>query len=108
MDDKRFSDMTQEEYREYINSSAGGLRRAYAQFGATYGQAESMMPIIEMMAKDIRMKQEECITNAVHEVGVFVDKERLVQALTDARAFYDEGYRAGYHAARMAEVERDG
>lgn len=62
-----------------------------------------MKPIIELVethptfdfSKQIRNNTEEHIYRCVVNVGVNVDKERLLQALKDARAFYDEGYADG-------------
>lgn len=57
--------------------------------------ADTMQPIIELAYSQMRMEQENEVMKAVQSVGVNVDKERLVQALTDARKFWDEGYVAG-------------
>ena len=67
---------------------------------------EPMKPIIEQIMSNIRTQQEDAIMRAVCDCGIVVDKERLVQALTDARAFYEEGYRAAMNAADVVEVVR--
>lgn len=53
-----------------------------------------MEPIIDIVHKDISYEMDEMVLRAVKEVGINVDRERLVKALTDARSFYDEGYAA--------------
>lgn len=55
---------------------------------------QPMEPIIEEILRDFRLQQDENVMRAVGEVGIHVDKPRLLQALTDASAFYEEGYRA--------------
>lgn len=55
---------------------------------------DTMQPIIELMYSQMRMEQENEVMKAVQSVGVNVDKERLIQALTDAQKFYSEGYMA--------------
>ena len=57
-----------------------------------------MAPIIRMCTSDIQTSIEQETLKACYRIGIEVDKERLVQALTDAGAFFDEGYRAGYEA----------
>lgn len=52
-------------------------------------------PIIKAITKDLAVQFDGKVTRAVKEVGVVVDKDRLVQALTDANKFYEEGYLAG-------------
>jgi hypothetical protein len=65
---------------------------------------DTMMPIIELAYKQMQMKQEEQIMKAVMDVDVHVDKERLIKALSDARSFYDEGYKAGQKVAHPRDV----
>lgn len=67
---------------------------------------EPMKPIVEQIVSSIRTQQEDSIMRAVCDCGIVVDKERLVQALTDARSFYEEGYRAAMNAADVVEVVR--
>lgn len=55
---------------------------------------DSMKPLIEITQNHIVTKMDEYIVNAVCEMDIDVDKERLVKALTDARSFYNEGYAA--------------
>ena len=59
---------------------------------------EKMKPLIEEIFDDFRIEEENHIMRAVAEVGICVDKPRLVKALTDAKAFYEEGYRAAINA----------
>lgn len=54
-----------------------------------------MMPIIEVFQTQMRMEQEAQVLKAVADVGVHVDKERLIKALTDAKSFWQEGYHQG-------------
>ncbi len=55
-----------------------------------------MKPIIERIASEMQLKEENHLCYvASREVGYNVDKDRLAQALTDAKKFYDEGFRAG-------------
>lgn len=70
-------------------------------------QAETgtcMEPIIKLAMTDLSAQLEGTIMQYVQHIHVDVDKERLIQALTDARKFYDEGYRAGYKACREEEL----
>lgn len=53
-----------------------------------------MQPIIEIIEADRQAAIEGEVLRAVQRIGVNVDKDRLIQALTEARKFYDEGYRA--------------
>ena len=54
-----------------------------------------MKPIIDLFSTEMRTAVDNGIMKAVYDVGVNVDKERLLQALKDARAFWHEGYEAG-------------
>ena len=63
-----------------------------------------MEPIITLFQKQVRMEQEGQALKAVADIGIHVDKERLLKALTDARSFYEEGYEAG---AKGAVHQRD-
>lgn len=56
---------------------------------------DTMQPIIELAYSQMQMEQENEVMRAVQKIGVNVDKDRLIQALTDARKFWDEGYEAG-------------
>lgn len=51
-----------------------------------------MKPIIEIVTSNIQTQVEEGCLRACQNIGITVDKERLIQALTDASKFYDEGY----------------
>jgi len=57
-----------------------------------------MEPIIKLFQTQMRMEQEGHILKAVADVGVHVNKERLLKALQDARSFYEEGYEAGLNS----------
>lgn len=59
-----------------------------------YSRYIGMKPLIDEFLTDFRIQQEDNVMRAIGEVGICVDKPRLEKALTDARAFYDEGYRA--------------
>lgn len=54
-----------------------------------------MEPIIKAYMTEQKAQMEEDILKVCHSYGIDVNKERLMQALTDARKFYDEGYLAG-------------
>ena len=54
-----------------------------------------MKPIIDIIQKEISMSIEDNVVKAVQEVGIVVDKDRLVKALYDAMSFYREGYNDG-------------
>ncbi len=73
-----------------------------------YFSIDPMKPIIEEFMTDFRIQEENHIMRAVAGVGISVDKPRLLQALTDARAFYEEGYRAAMNRADVVEVVRCG
>ena len=71
-----------------------------------------MKPIIELIQTNMRMEQEGAVMRAVANVGVNVDKERLVRAIEDARSFWLEGYNEGVNAGRphgrWVGIEYDG
>ena len=54
-----------------------------------------MEPIIKACMTELNTQMEGDVLKVCHSYGIDVDKERLIQALTDARKFYDEGYRDG-------------
>lgn len=54
-----------------------------------------MEPIIKACMTELNTQMEGDVLKVCHSYGIDVDKERLMQALTDARKFYDEGYRDG-------------
>lgn len=54
-----------------------------------------MKPIIELFYQMINSELEKEVFRACSKVGVKVDRERLIQAVEDARAFYEEGYADG-------------
>ena len=63
-----------------------------------------MRPIIEFFHQMIDNGLEKEFFRCCAKVGVNVDKERLIQALKDARAFYDEGYDEGYADGKVEAV----
>lgn len=67
---------------------------------------EPMLPIIDVIQAQMQTAYEDEVLRAVQKVGVIVDKERLMQALTTARKFYEEGYRAAMNGADVVEVVR--
>lgn len=79
-----------------------------------------MKPIIEIIAGQMRSQVDDGIYKVVQEYGINVDKERLLQALKDAKEFWHEGYKDGYRAAvwerprwisveeRLPEIEMHG
>lgn len=68
-------------------------------------EPDGMKPIIELYATEMRTEWENGIMRAVGNAGVDVDKERLVQAINDARMFYYEGYEAA--KKEMEELARN-
>lgn len=64
-----------------------------------------MEAIIKNIVGDMIANMENECVKVCQSYGFDVDKERLTQALTDARKFYDEGYRDG-KAAAMAKIVR--
>lgn len=58
-----------------------------------------MKSIIDIVMEDINVTIENEVIKACTKVGVNVDKERLVQALTCSEQFYTEGYNEGYEEA---------
>ena len=64
-----------------------------------------MEPIIQTIVTQMNAQFEEDCLKVVNSYGFNVNKERLTQALTDARKFYDEGHRDGKTAA-LAEIVR--
>lgn len=70
-----------------------------------------MQPIIELTysntSHQIEKTLEGEIFTAIMRVGVNVDKDRLIKALSDAKAFYYEGYEAGRQDT-IAAYERKG
>lgn len=66
-----------------------------------------MEPLIVEYCRDINVKLEEGIGLTVEKaVGFHVDRDRLLQALTDARKFYEEGWRAAVTKCGLAKVVR--
>lgn len=71
-----------------------------------YFSIDPMKPLIEEIIGEFRIQEENNIMKAVSDVGIVVDKPRLLQALTDAKAFYEEGYRAAmYREVRHERFE---
>lgn len=63
-----------------------------------------MEPIIKVCMAELNTQMEGDVLKVCHSYGIEVDKERLMQALTDARAFYDEGYRDGRSDAEASWI----
>ena len=75
-----------------------------------YDQAEipSMEPIITQYWRDVNAQIEDNMLYVVKSaLGFHVDRERLLQALTDAKAFYEEGYRAAMRSRSLEEKFKD-
>lgn len=53
-----------------------------------------MKPIIELIydEPEFKIDAENMIYEAVQNIGINFDKDRLVKALIDSRSFYEEGY----------------
>lgn len=64
-----------------------------------------MKPIIRQFVGQLHTEYENGVMKAVQSVGFDVDKDRLLQALTDARAFYEEGYRAAMRQSKWISVK---
>lgn len=65
-----------------------------------------MEPIITQYCRDVNAQLENNILLSVEKaVGFHVHKGRLLQALTDARAFYEEGYRAAMRESEWISVK---
>lgn len=62
-----------------------------------------MKPIIEQIMGQMHTEYENGVMRAVQSYDFNVDKDRLTQALTDARAFYEEGYRAALREQEQRE-----
>ena len=50
---------------------------------------------IKLMQRQLEIREENGILNAIKEVGVVVDKEELIKALQYDRGQYDKGYSDG-------------
>ena len=74
-----------------------------------YPEYDSPMRLIfqkqEEIAKDFANHVDEVTYKAIHNVGVDIDKDKLIQALTQDKKRYEEAYRNGYKA-REAELIR--
>lgn len=62
--------------------------------------AVGYIPPITLFYKDYAMQMEkrieETVLRAVSEIGVEIDKERLIKILDGDRKSYDDGYRKGF------------
>lgn len=68
---------------------------------------DPMQPLIEEIMSDFRIQHDDNVIRACADVGIRVDKPRLMQALTDASVFYAEGYKAAMNRAGcVVEVVR--
>ena len=74
-----------------------------------YPEYDSPMRLIfqkqEEITKDFANHVDEVTYKAIHNVGVDIDKDKLIQALTQDKQRYEEAYRNGYNA-REAELVR--
>lgn len=50
---------------------------------------------IDVFVKEMRMKQEEQVLEAIQEIGVSVDKDELIKALQYDRGQYEKGFAEG-------------
>jgi hypothetical protein len=57
--------------------------------------ARGFQPIVHLFSSQVQTSVEGEVYRAVQRIGIEVDKERLLQALQDARRFWHEGYAAG-------------
>ena len=94
---------TKEEVKEAYENS-GVLHYADIE-KAMVDIIDPMKPIIEQVMSQIRVEEENQVLRAVRDVNIIVDRERLVQALNDAKEFYNEGYVAGSKATKWISVE---
>lgn len=60
---------------------------------------------IEQYVSDITMKMENDICTAVQNVGIRVDKEELIKALSYDRGQWELGYDEGYEQGRKEALE---
>lgn len=58
---------------------------------------------IEIFMKQIRMKQDDAVLQAVQDIGVEVHKDELIKALQYDRGQYDKGYADGQKDAKEAQ-----
>lgn len=57
---------------------------------------------INQIAKIISKSYDDCCIKVVREVGFDIDKAKLEKALTDAKSYYDEGYKDGYEDGKKS------
>lgn len=60
---------------------------------------------IQQIVDDMSLKMENNVYTAVQNVGIYVDKEELIKALSYDRGQYEKGYADGYSAA-METVQK--
>ena len=58
---------------------------------------------IEIFMKQIRMKQDEAVLQAVQDIGIEVHKDELIKALQYDRGQYEKGYADGQKDAKEAQ-----
>lgn len=58
-----------------------------------------MNPIITQYVKQVDTEIRDGCFRVAQKYAIDINEERLLQALTDARSFYDEGFNAGERAA---------
>lgn len=54
------------------------------------------------ISEEIVKKHDELVMQTVYQVGIDIDKQKLVEAMTNAKSFYDQGYN---DAKRELEAE---
>lgn len=64
--------------------------------GGKIPDIEGYQSPIQQYVDDMTMKMENNVCTAVQKVGIHVDKEELIKALSYDREQYDKGYADGY------------
>lgn len=64
--------------------------------GGKIPDIEGYQSPIQQLVSDMTMKMENNVYTAVENVGIHVDKEELIKALSYDRQQYDKGYADGY------------
>lgn len=68
--------------------------------------AVGYIPPITLFYKDYAMRIEEKVLSAVSEIGVDIDKERLIKILEGDRKSYDDGYRKGFADGQKSAFDK--
>lgn len=64
--------------------------------GGKIPDIEGYQSPIQQFVDDMRLKMENDVCTAVQNVGIYVDKEELIKALSYDRGQWEEGYIHGY------------